>query len=99
MLPATSCVPCYALHAARNFLRRRTLLLHRARKTAAGFDGGVQRRQIGLFGNRVNIRETAPQLSLRGALATKQSSLCLAALDCFAKPVIGRALARPVGSQ
>jgi hypothetical protein len=39
--------------------------------------------------------------SLRGAQATKQSSFRSAApkLDCFAEPVIGRALARPVGSQ
>jgi hypothetical protein len=49
--------------------------------------------------------------SLRGALlsaearlrakadATKQSTLASAAMDCFAEPVIGRAFARPVGSQ
>src|SRR3954471_20760755 len=37
--------------------------------------------------------------SLRGALATKQSSFCRPKLDCFAEPVIGRAFARPVGSQ
>ena len=37
--------------------------------------------------------------SLRGALATKQSSLFFVALDCFAEPVIGRAFARSVGSQ
>jgi hypothetical protein len=38
--------------------------------------------------------------SLRGALATKQSILLVSAkLDCFAEPVIGRAFARPVGSQ
>src|SRR5882724_13386221 len=38
--------------------------------------------------------------SLRGAKATKQSILRLrAAMDCFAEPVIGRAFARPVGSQ
>ena len=38
--------------------------------------------------------------SLRGALATKQSILCLRGeMDCFvAEPVIGRACARPVGS-
>jgi hypothetical protein len=30
--------------------------------------------------------------------ATKQSSFFVA-LDCFAEPVIGRAFARPVGSQ
>jgi hypothetical protein len=39
------------------------------------------------------------QPSLRGALATKQSSPVFVALDCFAEPVIGRAFARPVGSQ
>jgi len=37
--------------------------------------------------------------SLRGALATKQSSLSSWPLDCFAEPVIGRAFARPGGSQ
>src|SRR5258708_34208991 len=38
--------------------------------------------------------------SLRGAQATKQSILRLrGAMDCFAEPVIGRAFARPVGSQ
>jgi hypothetical protein len=32
--------------------------------------------------------------------ATKQSSFFLGvAMDCFAEPVIGRAFARPVGSQ
>jgi hypothetical protein len=31
--------------------------------------------------------------------ATKQSSFVLPFLDCFAEPVIGRAFARPVGSQ
>ena len=34
------------------------------------------------------------------AEATKQSSfLLLGAMDCFPEPVIGRAFARPVGSQ
>jgi hypothetical protein len=34
------------------------------------------------------------------ASAAKQSSfLAVAKLDCFAEPVIGRAFARPVGSQ
>ena len=38
--------------------------------------------------------------SLRGAQATKQSILSFGgAMDCFAEPVIGRAFARPVGSQ
>jgi hypothetical protein len=38
--------------------------------------------------------------SLRGAKATKQSIFTVAwAMDCFAEPVIGRAFARPVGSQ
>ena len=38
--------------------------------------------------------------SLRGAPATKQSIVPLRCLmDCFAEPVIGRAFARPVGSQ
>jgi hypothetical protein len=38
--------------------------------------------------------------SLRGAKATKQSILSFrGVLDCFAEPVIGRAFARPVGSQ
>jgi hypothetical protein len=37
--------------------------------------------------------------SLRGALATKQSGFAQVKLDCFAEPVIGRAFARPVGSQ
>jgi hypothetical protein len=37
--------------------------------------------------------------SLRGALATKQSSAFFLVLDCFVEPVIGRAFARPVGSQ
>jgi hypothetical protein len=32
--------------------------------------------------------------------ATKQSTIAVAvAVDCFAEPVIGRAFARPVGSQ
>src|ERR1700681_3987582 len=31
--------------------------------------------------------------------ATKQSTLVLRFMDCFAEPVIGRAFARPVGSQ
>jgi hypothetical protein len=38
-------------------------------------------------------------LSLRGAKATKQSRIERGALDCFAEAVIGRAFARPVGSQ
>jgi hypothetical protein len=33
------------------------------------------------------------------AEATKQSILSSRAMDCFAEPVIGRAFARPVGSQ
>jgi hypothetical protein len=37
--------------------------------------------------------------SLRGAKATKQSISLCRAMDCFAEPVIGRAFARPVGSQ
>jgi hypothetical protein len=37
--------------------------------------------------------------SLRGAKATKQSSSPMQLMDCFAEPVIGRAFARPVGSQ
>src|SRR5258708_40158568 len=37
--------------------------------------------------------------SLRGALATKQSSSFLRLLGCFAEPVIGRAFARPPGSR
>jgi hypothetical protein len=38
--------------------------------------------------------------SLRGTVATKQSILPLrGTMDCFAEPVIGRAFARPVGSQ
>ena len=38
--------------------------------------------------------------SLRGALATKQSSFLFCSRpDCFAEPVIGRAFARPGGSQ
>jgi hypothetical protein len=37
---------------------------------------------------------------LRGAKATKQSILPLRGkMDCFAEPVIGRAFARPGGSQ
>jgi hypothetical protein len=36
---------------------------------------------------------------LRGAKATKQSILLCGEMDCFAEPVIGRAFARPVGSQ
>jgi hypothetical protein len=36
----------------------------------------------------------------QGSEATKQSSfLARSKLDCFAEPVIGRAFARPVGSQ
>ena len=31
--------------------------------------------------------------------ATKAIQTCVVALDCFAEPVIGRAFARPVGSQ
>jgi hypothetical protein len=34
--------------------------------------------------------------SLRGALATKQSSLSLQLLDCFAEPVIGPAKPDPL---
>ena len=33
------------------------------------------------------------------SVATKQSSFLRNKLDCFAEPVIGRAFARPVGSQ
>src|SRR5258708_31230880 len=44
--------------------------------------------------------EESCSTSLRGAQATKQSILSLCdAMDCFAEPVIGRAFARPVGSQ
>jgi hypothetical protein len=36
----------------------------------------------------------------QGSEATKQSILSLrGGMDCFAEPVIGRAFARPVGSQ
>jgi hypothetical protein len=31
--------------------------------------------------------------------ATKQSNFLCRSMDCFAEPVIGRAFARPVGSQ
>jgi hypothetical protein len=46
------------------------------------------------------LHVAAASTSLRGALATKQSILSLRGkMDCFAEPVIGRAFARPVGSQ
>jgi hypothetical protein len=35
----------------------------------------------------------------QGNEATKQSTLPCCQMDCFAEPVIGRAFARPVGSQ
>src|SRR5205807_2328621 len=35
----------------------------------------------------------------KGALATKQSILLCYKMDCFAEYIIGRAFARPVGSQ
>ncbi len=43
--------------------------------------------------------ERQRHLSLRGAKLRKQSRLLYRRLDCFAEPVIGRAFARPVGSQ
>jgi hypothetical protein len=55
---------------------------------------------LGIEATRCNARAGVPTLpSLRGAKATKQSSFHRAscAMDCFAK--IGRAFARPVGSQ
>jgi hypothetical protein len=55
----------------------------------------------------IRIETLAPSLPAtnakrlrKGALATKQSILLVSAkLDCFAEPVIGRAFARPGGSQ
>jgi len=46
----------------------------------------------------VRLNRKMQPSSLRGATATKQSRVLLG-LDCFAEPVIGRAFARPVGSQ
>jgi hypothetical protein len=40
-----------------------------------------------------------PSPSLRGAFATKQSTFIALEMDCFAEYIIGRAFARPVGSQ
>jgi hypothetical protein len=45
-------------------------------------------------GGRLTKRQFLPR-----SAATKQSSFALVKLDCFAEPVIGRAFARPVGSQ
>ena len=48
---------------------------------------------------RGEIAKSCLDVIARGK-ATKQSSfLFLGAMDCFAEPVIGRAFARPVGSQ
>jgi hypothetical protein len=35
----------------------------------------------------------------QGSVATEAIHTCCEAMDCFAEPVIGRAFARPVGSQ
>jgi hypothetical protein len=41
-----------------------------------------------------------PIIVIASSEATKQSIVAVAlAMDCFAEPVIGRAFARPVGSQ
>ena len=54
----------------------------------------------GLNAAVVTRRMTSRVPSLRGALATKQSIYPLCRnMDCFAEPVIGRAFARPGGSQ
>jgi hypothetical protein len=44
--------------------------------------------------------QTATTSVIAMSSATRQSSLLVCcAMDCFAEPVIGRAFARPVGSQ
>ena len=43
--------------------------------------------------------EEAASFVIARSEATKQSSFAAVKLDCFAEPVIGRAFARPVGSQ
>src|SRR6266446_8910361 len=48
---------------------------------------------------RSEIRATKCCSSLRGAERRSNPAFCLAPMDCFAEPVIGRAFARPVGSQ
>jgi hypothetical protein len=46
------------------------------------------------------LRGREPEAVIATSEATKQSILSLRGeMDCFAEPVIGRAFARPVGSQ
>jgi predicted MFS family arabinose efflux permease len=73
----------------------------RGRAGAAAGDGG--RRREGAAGVLSNYQQLVIACDKREVFAqrseaTKQSSLFLA-MDCFAEPVIGRAFARPVGSQ
>jgi hypothetical protein len=60
--------------------------------------GEIAPRECGVVSNVIAC-DNAKRLR-KGALATKQSILSLRSdMDCFAEPVIGRAFARPVGSQ
>jgi len=62
-------------------------LLRYAKATGSSFTCGYRRRE-----------ERQPTTSLRGA-TRRSNPFFRGAMDCFAEPVIGRAFARPVGSQ
>jgi hypothetical protein len=65
-----------------------------ARAVISGLPGSLRR---GFFDSIIGVSGI---LVIARSDATKQSIVTVAlAVDCFAEPVIGRAFARPVGSQ
>jgi len=60
----------------------------------------VERFQLVGWVRLIHPTGRAPEAVIARSEATKQSILSLRGeMDCFAEPVIGRAFARPVGSQ
>ena len=60
----------------------------------------VERFQLAGWVRLIHPTGRAPEAVIARSEATKQSILSLRGeMDCFAEPVIGRAFARPVGSQ
>jgi hypothetical protein len=91
--PVCSCALCFVLPHMRSRVQRASGI-----PCALWIGGWEVQEQTSGARRRENAKLHQP--SLRGALATKQSTspLCRT-MDCFAEPVIGRAFARPGGSQ
>ena len=95
--PGCSACTCMLVCAflVRNCTRDRGCSVHPVFPAPSNFRGGTT--DDAKLGRKMSREGETISASLRASDAIHLSACC--AMDCFAEPVIGRAFARPVGSQ